>query len=67
MWEWCRDRNVDLGALNLQYCLRQRKITSTVIGFSSPERVDQNVKAYFTPIDDAIWTELHADFGLEEE
>jgi len=64
LWEWCRDREVDLGTMNLQYCLKQERISSTVIGFSSPERVDQNVAAYFARIDDDIWTELYRDFDL---
>lgn len=65
LWEWCRDRNVDLGALNLQYCLKDARVSSTVLGFSRPERVDQNVAALFTPIDDEIWSDLYHDFALD--
>ncbi|MAG14110.1 MAG: hypothetical protein CMN78_05895 [Spirochaetales bacterium] len=65
LWEWCRERNVDLGTLNLQYCLRDSRIASTVLGFSRPARVEQNVKAFFEPISDDIWTELYRDFALD--
>ena len=64
LWDWCRDRDIDLGTLNLQYCTREKRIASTVIGFSNPDRVDQNVEALFTPIEDDIWTELRRDFEL---
>lgn len=64
LWQWCQDRKVDLGTLNLHYCLKEKKIASTVIGFSRPERVDQNVAAYFAAIDDDIWTELYDEFDL---
>jgi D-threo-aldose 1-dehydrogenase len=64
LWEWCREKNIDLGTLNLQFCLRERRVASTVIGFSRPERVDQNVSAYLETISDEIWTALYEDFGL---
>ncbi|MBT6150000.1 MAG: hypothetical protein HOH74_31460, partial [Gemmatimonadetes bacterium] len=37
---------------------------STLIGFSRPARVEQNIQAYTTTIDAAIWDELNDDFGL---
>ncbi len=64
LWEWCRERNVDLGTLNLQYCLRESRIASTVLGFSNPGRVDQNVEALRVPIDEQIWTDLTRDFHV---
>ena len=65
LWQWCQDRQIDLGALNLQFCLREPRIASTVLGFSRPQRVDQNIEAYLSPMDDQIWTELGEDFDLE--
>jgi D-threo-aldose 1-dehydrogenase len=61
-WEWCRDRGIDLGLLNLHYCLRDPRIASTVIGFSTPQRIDQNVEAFFNPVDESVWEELFRDF-----
>jgi D-threo-aldose 1-dehydrogenase len=63
-WEWSNKIGLDLGVLNLHFCLRQEKIASTVLGFSKPGRVTQNVEALFTEVDDAIWPELHERFGL---
>lgn len=66
LWEWCRDRDLDLGTLNLQYCLREPRIASTVLGFSSPARIDQNVEAVDAAIDETVWAELYRDFGLDQ-
>ena len=65
LWEWCRERDVDLGTLNLQYCLKDKRIASTVLGFSKPARVDQNVNAFYEPIDDEIWSDLYQEFSLD--
>lgn len=64
LWEWCQERRVSLLALNLQYCLRDPRVASTLIGFSRPARVDEDVAACFAPIPDQIWTALHDEFGL---
>ena len=63
MSDWCRQRSVDLDALNLLFCLRERRFASILIGFSRPARVEQNVRAYAETIDEGIWGELERDFG----
>ena len=62
LWLWCRERGVDLGTINLHFCLRQKRIASTLIGFSSPSRVEQNLDAHTARIDEEIWDELARDF-----
>lgn len=64
MAQWCRERDIDLDTLNLHFCLRETRFASTLIGFSRPARVEQNLRAYEATIDDAIWDELKRDFGL---
>ncbi len=64
MTAWCEERGLDLATLNLHYCLRERRFASTLIGFSRPARVEQNVEAYTTTIDDQVWDELARDFGI---
>jgi len=63
MSAWCRERDVDLDTLNLHFCLREKRFASTLIGFSRPARVEQNVRAYAEKIDASIWEELERDFG----
>lgn len=64
LWQWCQARDVSLLALNLQYCQREPRIASTLIGFSRPARVEQDVAACFEPIPDAVWQELCETFHV---
>lgn len=56
----CAKYNVPLGAAALQFSLRDRRITSTIVGFSKVERIAQTLALARHPIPDAIWPELDA-------
>ena len=64
LWTWCGARGVSMLALNLQYSLREPRIASTLLGFSRPSRVDEDIAAVLEPMDESIWQELHEEFGL---
>ena len=64
LWAWCQERNASLLAVNMQYVLRERRITSTLVGCATPEQVEEDVAACFAPLPETLWDELHADFGL---
>ena len=49
---------IPLAAAALQYSLREELIASTIVGMSSPERVEQTVKLAETPIPPDFWIEL---------
>lgn len=63
MYDWCAARGLDLHVLNLHYCLRETRFASVLLGFSTPERVAQNVAAYRQAVDPAVWDELDRDFA----
>jgi len=54
----CEARGVPLAAAALQFSLRDERVTSTIVGMSSPERVDQTVGLAEWHIDDELWAEL---------
>lgn len=54
----CAAYDVPLGAAALQFSMRERRIASTVVGLSAPERVDQTVAWATWPIPDELWKEL---------
>ncbi len=58
MADACAAYDVPLGAAALQYSLRQPLITSTVVGISSPVRVDQTLAWATWPIPDELWASL---------
>lgn len=63
MYDWCAARGLDLHVLNLHFCLRETRFASVLLGFSTPERVAQNVAAYRQKVDPAVWDELDRDFA----
>jgi aryl-alcohol dehydrogenase-like predicted oxidoreductase len=64
VWQWAQARGIGMLALNLQYCMREPRVASTLIGFSRPSRVDEDVAACLEPIGDEVWQELYEEFGL---
>ncbi|MBM7788658.1 aldo/keto reductase [Tenggerimyces flavus] len=54
----CAEAGVPLGAAALQFSTRDPRITSTVVGMSSPERVEQAVDWATWPIPDDLWQAL---------
>ena len=51
----CAEHHVPLAALALQFSTRDPRITSTVVGASTPERIDQMVVNEQFEIPDALW------------
>jgi D-threo-aldose 1-dehydrogenase len=69
LWAWCGTRGISMLALNLQYSIREPRVAAppvaaTLLGFSRPSRVDEDVAAVLEPIDASIWQELYEEFGL---
>jgi len=54
----CEEYGVPLAAAALQYSLRNPQITSTIVGFSSPKRIERTLELAEIPIDDALWHTL---------
>ena len=64
LWEWCQMRKISLLALNLQFCLRDPRIASTLIGFARPARVEEDIAACWVPIPEDTWDKLYETFHL---
>jgi aryl-alcohol dehydrogenase-like predicted oxidoreductase len=58
VWEWCREHGVDLLAANLQFCARETRIASTLVGAASPEEIRRDVMALREPIDETVFETL---------
>ena len=56
----CREHKVPLAAVALQFSMRDPRITSTIVGVSKPERIQQTIDLAGTPIPDEIWARLDA-------
>ena len=58
MAELCRDAGISLAAAALQFSLRDPRIDSTVVGASSPERIDQTLALTEEAIPEEVWARL---------
>lgn len=54
----CDQHGVPLAAAALQFSIRDPRVTSTVVGITRPERVDQTVALVRHPIPDSLWHEI---------
>jgi D-threo-aldose 1-dehydrogenase len=54
----CARHEVPLAAAALRFSVRDKRIASTIVGFSRPERVDETVRLASWPVPDELWTEL---------
>ncbi len=54
----CREADVPLAAAALQFSLREKRIASTIVGFSSPERVEETLDLARWEIPDDLWARL---------
>jgi aryl-alcohol dehydrogenase-like predicted oxidoreductase len=64
LWQWARSGGVSLEALNLQLCLRETRLASTLVGVADPEELHRDLQAIAEPIPDEVWTELSERFGI---
>lgn len=54
----CKRYNVPLAAAALQFSLRDPRISTTIVGMSKLERIEQTVQLAQHPVPDEIWEEL---------
>jgi D-threo-aldose 1-dehydrogenase len=54
----CREFDVPLAAAALQFSLRDRRVVSTIVGISRPERVAQTLELASHHIPDELWERL---------
>lgn len=62
----CAEHDVPLGAVALQFSMRDPLISSTVIGVSKPERVAQTIEWSTIEIPDAAWAAIN-EIGYSTE
>ncbi|MFD6417074.1 aldo/keto reductase [Streptomyces sp. NPDC060194] len=63
----CTSHGVPLPAAAIAFPLRHPAVAATVLGMRSPDEVHANVRAFGTPVPDALWTDLRAEGLLRED
>lgn len=64
MWEWCRERGVELRHLAMQYCLAAPVEGIVLPGPSSRQQVEEAHEAATAPIAAETWRAFEAEFGV---
>jgi len=64
LWEFALAAGVSLLALNLQFCLREQRIATTLLGAQTADEIAQDVAAAAQPIGDGVWRELRERFAV---
>ena len=63
IWQWCREEEIDLLQLAIQFCLREKRIHGNPIGSLNVEQLEANIRAASTPLDEGVWTRFQERFG----
>jgi aryl-alcohol dehydrogenase-like predicted oxidoreductase len=58
LWRWSQARGVDLGALAVQFSLRDERVAVTLTGPRDAAEVEANIRHALAPLPDGIWEEL---------
>jgi aryl-alcohol dehydrogenase-like predicted oxidoreductase len=64
LWQWARSVGADLLALNLQFCLQEPRIASTLVGARSAAEIQADIEAVFTHIPAETWQALRSRWGI---
>jgi L-galactose dehydrogenase len=54
----CASRGVDVTTLSLRFCLDYPRVSSTLVGMSSPAEVEQNLKAFDFKLDQELLSDI---------
>jgi aryl-alcohol dehydrogenase-like predicted oxidoreductase len=66
LYRWCREREIPMLAIVLQFCLRQPLIDCTLTGPKTRAEMEHNLRVATMPLPSGIWEEL-AELGLTEQ
>lgn len=64
LWLWAKAREIDFLALAVQWCLRNERVSTIVMGASHPPEIESDAAAAAAPIPEEIWGDLDAELGL---
>lgn len=65
IWQWSREREIDLLGLNFQFCLRDPRVSTLLLGAATPAELDADVAAVTRPLPPDVWDELSSTLGVD--
>ena len=64
MWEWCRERGVNIRHLSMQFCLAADIEGIVLAGPKDRKEVDDAIEAATVEVPPGVWAEFKAEFGV---
>lgn len=64
MFEWCREKGVNLQQINNHFILNNPAATTVLIGAASPEEVRENIETAINPLDSQLYEEFFKKFPI---
>ena len=66
-WGWCREREVGLRHLNMQFVLANPHVDMVLTGTKYASEIEANVPEALTPVPDDVWTEALELIARQDE
>jgi D-threo-aldose 1-dehydrogenase len=66
LWRWAQERGVDLGAVAMQYQLRNPNIATALVGPRDASEIEANVRHATMPLPEGIWADLEQFMAMME-
>lgn len=64
MWQWCRDKGVNIRHLAMQYALGASPACMVMPGPYNLQKVEEAYEAFTTEVPAEVWAEFRAEFGV---
>ena len=64
---WCRQEEIDLLQLAIQFCLKEQRIHGNPIGSLNVAQLESNIRAACRPLDESVWAKFEAEFGVDAQ
>lgn len=64
MWQWCRDRGVNIRHLAMQFCLAAPIDGIVMAGPANRQQVEEAYEAATTEVPPEVWRDFKAEFGV---
>ena len=64
MWQWCRDKGINIRHLAMQYCLGAPIECMVMPGPYNKQKVEEAYEAFVTEVPAEVWAAFRAEFGV---
>jgi aryl-alcohol dehydrogenase-like predicted oxidoreductase len=62
--QWIQERNIKLMSLNLQYCLKESRISVVLVGTRNVDQVEELVSSVLDPLPKGVWSALSEELDI---